>query len=157
MEPHGKTGHRDPKKGIRQADLAKIIAGYGRVVPDFVAAVYQYSGQKFQGCDDAAAGSQPQGQGALTCRFIQFAQRKKTDPAQDEHTAVAPRAPQQFQSHVTHAAQVKQDGVFPEFQKNHLEKIISKKLKIFLDKREMVSYNNEADFGGSEIPWTMAA
>ena len=104
-----------------------------------------------------AAGSQPQGQGALTRCFIQFAQRKKTDPAQDEHTAVAPPAPQQFQSHVTHAAQVKQDGVFPDFQKNHLEKIISKKLKIFLDKREMVSYNNEADFGGSEIPWIMAA
>jgi hypothetical protein len=30
---------------------------------------------------------------------------------------VAPLAPQQFQSHVTHAAQVKKDGVFPEFQK----------------------------------------
>ena len=46
---------------------------------------------------------------------------------------------------------------FQNFRRNHLEKIISKIPKIFLDKKQSVRYNNEADFGGSEIPWIMAA
>jgi len=42
-------------------------------------------------------------------------------------------------------------------QKEMLPKNSRKNPKNSLDKPQFLGYNNEADFGGSEVTWTMAA
>ena len=128
MKPHSQTGYGDPKQGEGQADLSKKIKGQIAVIPYLMLPVDQKTGSKLHHRNDSGSYNTA---GDLERRsdFTQFAQQKKTESAQNEHAAVTAAAPQQLQSYITHSAKIKQDRFFPEFQKNHLKKIIPQKLK----------------------------
>ena len=157
IKPHAENGHRDPQQGEGQADLATVLKGQSGIIPDLVITVDKKTGGQLQSGDDHSSRNALQHSWKTASEPADGSQSKKTDAPKNEHTGTASAAPQQFQTHIAHAADIKKDQLFPEFQKNHLENIISEILKIFLDKIRLVSYNDKADFGGSEIPWTMAA
>jgi hypothetical protein len=55
---------------------------------------------------------------------------QKAGAACQEHAAVAPASPQQLQSHIGAAPQIKQYGFFPYLHTNHLpEESVQKTLK----------------------------
>ena len=115
MKAKGHQGHGNPQSGEHGTNLAEEIACPVPVVPDFKIAVDQQTADKLLLGYDAGTCLGPKGQRQAGAGPVQLPDQQKTGAAGHKHTAMGTTPPEQLDTHIGAAAQIKQNRLFPEF------------------------------------------